>query len=72
VSLTNTYENYVLDAMLGGHRSDRFPATVYAVLFTALPAEDGTGGTEPAGGAYAPVAVANDTAHWPDAASLSP
>ena len=67
MSLTDDYENAILDAFLGDHHSDRFPDTVLAALFLVMPGEDGTGGEQPAGGAYAPVLLDNDTATWPDA-----
>ncbi len=65
-SLSNTYENHMLDSILGSDRSTRFPAIVYVALFTVMPT-DSTFGTECTGGAYARVAVNNDDTNWPDA-----
>lgn len=66
-SLSDTYENAMLDSILGDDHSARFPATVYLALFTTMPT-DSTGGVEVVGGSYARVAVTNDSAEWPDAA----
>lgn len=68
MSLSDTYENVVLDALLGDGKAAAMPATVYVALFTAAPGETG-GGTEVSGGAYDRVAVANTTVNWPDAAA---
>ncbi len=60
-------ENKVLDHILGGPDYAR-PATIYVALFTVAPTADaGTGGTEVTGGAYARVAVTNNTTNWPAA-----
>lgn len=40
------------------------PATLYAALFTVMPGEDGTGGTEVTGGSYARVACGPSDAWW--------
>jgi hypothetical protein len=40
------------------------PAALYAGLFTAMPAEDGTGGTEVTGGSYGRVACGPGDAWW--------
>jgi hypothetical protein len=45
------------------------PSTIYVGLSTTTPANDGTGVTEPSGGAYARVAVTNNTTNWPSASS---
>ena len=40
------------------------PATLYVGLFTAMPTDVGTDGTEVSGGGYARVAVPADIANW--------
>lgn len=42
-------------------------ANLFAGLFTVVPADDGTGGTEATGGSYARVSVANDATQFPSA-----
>lgn len=69
-SLTDTYENAVLDAIAGSGRAAGFPATFYLALFTTDPGEAG-GGVEVTGGAYARQAITNDTTNWPLAAGSS-
>lgn len=62
-------ENKVLDHILGGPDYAR-PATVYIAVYTVAPtADDGTGGTEVTGGAYARVAVTNNATNFPAAAA---
>jgi len=64
VSLGNTYENNVLDALLGpGWTKD---VTVWIALLTS-PSSDSALGTEVLGGAYARVAVTNNATNWPAA-----
>jgi len=41
-----------------------YPATHYIALFTAMPAEDGTGGTEVTGTGYARQGITRGTAGW--------
>jgi hypothetical protein len=43
------------------------PATWYIALYTALPADDGSGGTEVSGGSYARAAVTNNATNFPAA-----
>lgn len=43
------------------------PATLYLAAFVTMPAEDGTGYAEPSGGAYARVAITNNTTNFPNA-----
>jgi hypothetical protein len=50
--------NSVLDHLFGGAPLTP-PAMVYVALYTAPPADDGTGGTEVSGGSYARAAVDN-------------
>lgn len=68
-SLSNTYENALLDAVAGSGRAAGFPATYYLALFTADPGEAGVITAEvPNAGAYARLAIPNDTTNWPAAA----
>lgn len=48
------------------------PATVYVALYTALPTDAAASGTEVSGGAYARVAVTNNTTNWPAATGTAP
>jgi len=60
----STYEaNRILDLRFGGS-AYTIPPTLYIALFTAAPTIAG-GGTEVSGGAYARVAVTNNSANWP-------
>lgn len=70
MSFTDYLENEVLDHILGGADFVR-PASVYIALSTTTPAENGSGFTEPAVGAYARVAVTNNATEWPAASSGS-
>lgn len=53
---SNYYEGKALDHLLAA-QSFTPPTTIYVALFTTLPANDGTGGTEVSGGAYARQAI---------------
>lgn len=64
-TIIDSVANSKLDADFGSGT----PATWYIALFTAMPAADGTGGTEVAGGSYARVAVTNNAANFPAAAA---
>lgn len=67
-SLSDVYEQNLLDALLGqGFTKD---TVVHVALCTSAPGE-GVLGVEPAGNAYARVAIDNDEVHWPDAASVA-
>jgi hypothetical protein len=61
---STAHANAVLDAYFGSGT----PATLYIGLFTAMPASDGTGGTEVTGGSYARKAVTNNSTNFPAAA----
>lgn len=63
-----TYKNKVLDACYGSGRATAMPATVYIALFTGDPTSTGVELTSGTGG-YTRTSVANDTTHWPLAAS---
>jgi len=56
MSLTNTYENTVLDWLLTTDSATR-PTSWYVGLFTSDPTETGAAGTEVSGGSYARTAV---------------
>lgn len=57
----------IADQQFGGGT----PGTWYVGLSTTEPSDDGTNFTEPVGGSYARVAVANTVANWPAAATSS-
>lgn len=64
-SASDTYENNILDAILGqGFTKD---ATVYIAACTSAPTDSAVG-AEPSGNGYARVAVANNATNWPNAA----
>lgn len=65
-SLSNTAENYILDAMLGDKHTEDFPDTVYLALYLDAPT-DGGGGTEVAATGYTRAESANTTDNWPNA-----
>lgn len=67
-SMSDFAEGKVADALLGGSALGA-PATWYVGLFTVMPNEDGTGGTEAAWTGYARVAVTNNLTNWPAYAS---
>lgn len=67
-SASDTYENNILDAILGaGFTKD---TTVYAAACTSAPTDSALG-TEPSGNGYTRVAITNNTTNWPAAASGS-
>lgn len=67
-SASDTYENNVLDAILGqGFTKD---ATVYVAGCTSAPTDSALG-AEPSGNGYARVAVTNNATNWPNASSGS-
>ncbi len=59
-------KNESLDACYGGSHASNWPSTVYLHLFANDPT---AGGMEITGGGYAPVAITNDTMHWPTASA---
>lgn len=67
--LTNTVANATLNMLFGAGSNTVAPATYYVGLSLTAPQNDGSGVTEPAGGAYARVAVTNDATSWPGAAN---
>ena len=62
--------NRVLDLNFGG-TSYSVPATYYFGLSTTTIQIDGTGATEPSGGAYARVALTNNKTNWGTASNAS-
>lgn len=68
--LADTVSDSLLDLMFGGVAYTP-PATYYIGLSTTTPTNTGTNVTEPAGGAYARVAVVNNTTNWPAASARS-
>ena len=69
--LQHSYDNFILDALLGDDHSVDMPATVYVGLSGTAPTPTGTGITEPSVGGYARISVANTGSapgtNWPDA-----
>jgi hypothetical protein len=60
------YDNKIADLLFGAQALVA-PVTLYIGLSTTTPAKNGTGVTEPVGGAYARIAVTNNLANWPAA-----
>lgn len=69
--LINPYLEDVLDFYWGGVTpvAPDAPGTWYVGLFTVVPADAGTGGTEASYTGYARQAVTNNATEWPAAAS---
>lgn len=63
MSFSDWLENQVLNAILGS-AATILPATVEIGLSTTTIADDGTGYTEPVGGAYARVSKANNNTNF--------
>ncbi len=63
MSFTNWLENEVLNAMLGSTQT-LLPSTLHVGLSTTSINDDGSGYTEPVGGSYARVALANTNANF--------
>lgn len=59
MSLTNTAENQILDAMLGASAT-LYGSSIQIALSTTDPGEDGTGITEPVGNNYSRLTVLNN------------
>lgn len=66
MSLTNARELALINNEFGAVAAGTI-ATLHAGLFTTMPNDAGSGGVEPAGGAYARVAVTNDATQFPSA-----
>lgn len=61
MSLTNTYENSALDALI---RGSAWTAPTHLALFTADPGETGSLASEVSGGSYARVAIGTASTFW--------
>lgn len=59
-------ENKILDHVFG-NTAFSAPATLYLALFTTLPNDAGSGGTEVSGGGYARKDITNNTTNFPNA-----
>ena len=70
MAITYASANKILDRNFGGTAYTPI-ATMYFSLSTTPYAIDGTGGTEPSGGAYARVALVNDKTNWTTASNAS-
>lgn len=68
MSTTYTKANEILDSEFG-NTSYSVDTTLYVGLSTTPISADGTGATEPSGGAYARVSVANNKTNWDNASS---
>lgn len=64
MSFADFLEDELLDHVFGA-AAYTAPATLHIALFTTAPADDGTGGTEVSGNAYARVAVTNNATNFP-------
>ena len=70
MAITYYSANRILDRNFGGTAYTP-PATMYFGLSTTTIQIDGTGATEPSGGAYARVALTNDKTNWGTASNAS-
>lgn len=62
MTFSNTFENEILDAMLG--EAEILGSTLQIALSTTDPLEDGSGLSEPSGNGYARVSVGNNSTYW--------
>lgn len=60
----------IADSQFGAGATSHAPGTWYQGVSTTVPNEDGTGFTEPVGGAYARVAVLNNATNFPAATTV--
>lgn len=67
----NARERTIADSQFGGGASTWAPATWFLGISTTTPNDDGTNFTEPVGGSYARVSVANNTTNFPAAVTVS-
>jgi hypothetical protein len=65
-SFGNFLENELLDHVFGAAAYSA-PATLYLALSTSDPTDDGSGISEPSGGSYARLGVANNLTNFPAA-----
>lgn len=66
MSIINATELAILDELQGG-TAFAADATLFAALFTTVPADDGSGGVEANYASYARVSVTNNTTNFPSA-----
>lgn len=71
IGATDTRERAIADSQFGGGATTWAPATWYLGLSTTAPNEDGTGFTEPVGGAYARVSITNNATNFPAAVTTT-
>lgn len=64
---TTPREALIADSQFGGGATSWAPATWYLALSTTTPSNDGSGFSEPVGGAYARVAITNNATNFPAA-----
>lgn len=60
---TNAFEELIGDHLLRTATWSK-PTDIYVGLFTAMPADDGTGGVEVSGGSYARIKCGPGDAYW--------
>lgn len=68
MNMSNAMEIAILNTIFRGTAA---PTQFFFALFSTLPGEDGTGGTELSGGGYARVACHPGTGNWSAAATVS-
>lgn len=69
-SLSDVYENRVIDALFGNNRATALTsATVYVALYTVAPTDAGGGTQVPFTNGYTRAAVTNNSTNWPNAAA---
>ena len=69
--MSDAQANLLLDLYFSKASNSTVPATLYIGLSTTTPTNTGTSVTEPAGSAYARVAVTNNVTNFPAASSRS-
>lgn len=62
--LIDAYELPALKAIFGTAHTADFPNTFFVMLFTVMPTDAGTGGSEVVGAGYARQSYANTDANW--------
>jgi hypothetical protein len=67
---TNTLEELIGEHLLGTDTWTK-PSAIYVGLFTVMPGDDGSGGTEVTGGSYARVQCGPGDAYWTNPAGGS-
>lgn len=64
-----SYSDYLENEALNRVWGSGSPASIFIALMLVMPAEDGTGGTEVTGTAYARLEIVNNTTNFPNASS---